>query len=46
MWLHAETPVGLAEGQSVPPLAFVSSTAGLLELERACGTKGVLECNK
>lgn len=30
MQLHAETPVGLAEGKGAPPLALVSSVSGLL----------------
>lgn len=33
--LHAETPVGLAEGKGAPPLALVSSVSGfLLALEQ------------
>lgn len=34
MRLHAETPVGPAEWQDVPPVAFVSSVSGLLALEQ------------
>lgn len=30
MQLHAETPVGLAEGEGAPPLALMSSVSGLL----------------
>lgn len=30
MQLHAETPVGRAEGKGAPPLALVSSVSGLL----------------
>lgn len=33
MWLHAETPVGPAEWQDVPLVAFLSSIGGLLALE-------------
>lgn len=30
MQLHAEAPVGLAEGKGAPPLALLSSVNGLL----------------
>lgn len=30
MQLHAEAPVGLAEGKGAPPLALLSSVSGLL----------------
>lgn len=34
MQLHAETPVGLAEGHGVPLVALLSSVTGLLALEQ------------